>query len=573
MSSLSWTVARLAIIVCVACGNRDGGPRGPFHMRDTPTKVKTRQLVAADAWPLGAPISVALSPDATKVAYTTADAALFVRPLAGRDAKRWSTGALEGAVAIYVAGFFSDGSLAVLSTTADNAWRLHRLTEAGAATLVHSSPVRLYAAISPVGDRTIVATASSISEVLPSGLREIVRMKEDHIVAIAISPDGTRIANMRSPKFEVTEMVHVTTMDGAELGQQQRFGSSPGYGNELLAWIDNERFVFAGGDAANEEHGIQVFGAGATDGLPETRDVWPINSYVGLGSAAKGVLLVVRGTVTPRVLTRADAAKALAPAVNANATRVIGWTADNRLVTASGFWREERIMRENQPWPGTKPGDSGDAVAGDAVILHRMDSNGLVVERLDAAGKRTRIRSMSLAESRWRPQLVRCAGEQAAPCVFELVEHAHTSYVEVDPATGKHGATLHKHEILYPNGPTPNAALSPDGKLLAVVDQSAMVTLVANGTPKAVPLEGVGAIDSVAFGANDELWIAAREVRGRPFAILRLALDRATLQLRIVHVIDDAMRSFERPTPSRDRSRFAVGARELRTEITRVDGL
>src|SRR5687768_6892583 len=121
MRSLWWIVL---LVGWVGCGSRDGGPQGPFRMRETPTKVKMRQLVAGDA----VPTSVVLAPDATKLAYTTARGELFVRPLDTRDAKQWSTAALDRAVAIYVAGFFSDGSLAVLSTNAANAWRLHRVT-------------------------------------------------------------------------------------------------------------------------------------------------------------------------------------------------------------------------------------------------------------------------------------------------------------------------------------------------------------------------------------------------------------------------------------------------------------
>ena len=192
MGSLSWTIA---LVACFACGKRDGGPQGPFRMRDTPTKVTLRPLVAEDA----APTSVVLAPDATKLAYTTADGGLFVRPLDARDARPWPTTSLDSPVAIYAAGFFGDGSLAVLSTTAANGWRLHRLTERGEATLVHASPERLHAAVSPVGDRVVVATASTLSEVVPSGLRKIatVERPEDRFVAIAFSPDGTRIANMR----------------------------------------------------------------------------------------------------------------------------------------------------------------------------------------------------------------------------------------------------------------------------------------------------------------------------------------------------------------------------------------
>ncbi len=550
-------------------------------MRATPTKVRAKPLVTTTvaSWPLAAPISVALAPDAKNFAYTTAGGELYVQPLAGGEAKRWTTTAIESPISLHVAGFYSDGSLAVLSTTAANEWRLSRLTAAGTATLVHSARSRLFAAISPVGDKTIVATESTLAEVVPGGtLREVLAVKpEERIRGIAISPDGTRIASMRSRSNEATESVFVTSMTGAELGRQQRFGNATGFGNELLAWIDNERFVFVGGDAANEKYPIQVYAAGVDDGLPETRDIWPLDGYVGLGSAAKGILLVIRGKTSTSVQTAATPKTwPLARANDAAATRVIGWTGDGRPVYASGFWREERIMRGSEPWPGTKAGDEGDAVVGDAVILHRMVSSGIAVERLDAAGKRTTLAQISLAQARWRPQLVRCAGEHAAPCMIEDVEYDHTNYLEIDPVTGKRGKLLHAYPVISTTGPTPNAALSPDGKVVAIVDESATITFVADGKPQTVTLEGVGALDSITFAANDELWASARDVHGRPFAFLRLTLDRATMQVRFDPKAlppGDALRVYTRPTVSRDRSQIAIGVRELHTEITRVDGL
>ena len=561
-------------VLGLGCGSK--GPQGPFGMRETPTEVKTKQLVTTSRWPLAAPISVTLAPDAKRYAYTTAAGELYVRPLDGGDAKRWAIN-LDGAITIQVAGFYSDGSLAVLATTEHNEWRLYRVTEAGDAALVHSAASRLHAAISPVGDRTIIATETAISEVTPTGLRAIaVTEPADRILAIAISPDGTRIADMRDTEHDVTEQVHVTTMEGKDLGWKQRIGSSPGYGNELLAWIDNERFVFAGNDAANERHGTMIYGVGIEDGLAETRDVWPVDSYVGLGSAAKGILLVVRGRAVTGVVTGGANARSLARIGDAAATRVIGWTSDSRPVFTSGFWREERIMRGGAPWPGTQPGDAGVALAGDAVILNRMTNNGYAVERLDAAGKRTPLAQVSMADARWRPLLVRCAGESATPCMIEHVEYDHTSYFEFDPATGKRGELLHEHEVISTSGPTPNAALSPDGKLLAIVDEGATVTLVAGKTPHVTKLDGVGAIDSIAFGANDELWASARSVRGRAFAVLRMTLDRATMQLHAdlaAFAPGDALRVYLRPTPSRDRTQLAIGVRDLQTEVTRVDGL
>jgi hypothetical protein len=558
----------LVIVAMSACTPRDGKPHGPFHMRSTPRQVTVKPVVAD-----GSPISVALSPDATRFAYTTGGGELFVYAFAGSVAKPWTV-QIDGALARYVAGFFTDGSLALLSTTVTNEWRLHRITEAGGATLLHTSPSRLYAAVS--NDRTIIATETTISEVTPNGERQIAKVGDGALIrAIAISPDGTRIATMRDPVHEATEQIHVTTMAGVELGAQQRFGSSPGHGHELLAWIDNERFVYAGGDAENEGHGVQIYAEGLEDGMPETRDVWPVDAYVGLGSAANGTLLVVRGTIAQTVQLAGDRPWPLAPAGN-DARRVIGWTRDDRPVLATGFWRDERILRGNEPWPGTKPGDAGDAIVGDAVILHRMGDSGLAVERLDAKGARVTLSHVAMANARWRPQLVRCAGESAAPCMIEHAEYDSTSWVAFDPVSGKRGETLYAHPVVLTTGPTPNAALSLDGKTLAVVDETATITIVAGKQPHATTIAGVGAFDSITFATSDAMWASARHVRGRPFAVVRLVLDRKTMQVRLDEtslVADDSMRVYMRPTASRGGKRLAIGVRELRTEIARVSGL
>jgi hypothetical protein len=106
-----------------------------------------------------------------------------------------------------------------------------------------------------------------------------------------------------------------------------------------------------------------------------------------------------------------------------------------------------------------------DTVVGDSVIAHRLDpaapaDRGVVVERIDPAGRRTEL--ARLPGDRAADTPVRCAGDRAPPCMLMEITGADVRWVEIDPATGARGRVLHSRGL--GDRAQRDAALSADGK-------------------------------------------------------------------------------------------------------------
>jgi photosystem II stability/assembly factor-like uncharacterized protein len=151
-------------------------------------------------------------------------------------------------------------------------------------------------------------------------------------------------------------------------------------------------------------------------------------------------------------------------------------------------------------------------------------------------------------------------------------------WTELDPITGARGRVLHERPV--GEASTRDAALSPDGALLAIVDGTNEITVidVATGTSEKPREVGDGAaMQSLGFAASGELWATSLGFRGQLFGLMSFtrypepkphfgpARDRGPSR--------DSMRHYLRPSPSPDGSRVAVSVRELHIDVWRVDGM
>jgi hypothetical protein len=148
--------------------------------------------------------------------------------------------------------------------------------------------------------------------------------------------------------------------------------------------------------------------------------------------------------------------------------------------------------------------------------------------------------------------------------------------VLIDPQTGKLGDSFYRRDA----GPARSAALSADGKLLAVVEGTADVHLVSttDASLKTVTVRDAIALQSIAFAPNNDLWTTSVGFDGRWFGLARYTwydkgqkiFDSAALNLYDKRSL---LRWCYRATPSADTQHVAMVVRELHLEVSRIDGL
>jgi serine/threonine-protein kinase len=551
-------------------------------------------------WATDGLISVALAPDATQFAYTSAGGKLWVRPLAGGTPAAWSIAAFEklrsrssGAtttestvVTLWAIGWFSDGSIAVVGTTRDGDHHLDRVYPDGRSQELFHQAQRFAAATTPVGDRIVVGLSDSAVFVAPAvegGAHTPVAAIEtgEHVRALAWSPDGTRIACARGPGDDGDVAIEVRPAAGgdAQVVWRGPFATTLG---ALLVWLDDHRLAFASNDLVADRarlYAIDLRGGGAV-----LRGEWPA-TYLGSGSAARGTLLVMRGAASEAVQLGDYRGEKLARlhGGSVRARGVAGWTTDERVVFVVGEPGKQRIVRAAagqalQAWPGTRDGvDLPDTVAGDDLITHRRDDDGthVVVERISPAGARSEILRLPAAAA--GSTVVRCAGDRAPPCIVEEIDGSVVRWTELDPRTGARGPQVHQRAIR--DHVARSAALSFDGQRFAVVDGDRTATIVDRKTGEVVARsagDGV-ALQSIGFAPDGDVWATAIGFKGQLFGLAMFYRLKdggiASSPSSRGSWWNDALRAFSRPVFSSDGKQLAIATRELDLEVWRADGL
>ena len=199
----------------------------------------------------------------------------------------------------------------------------------------------------------------------------------------------------------------------------------------------------------------------------------------------------------------------------------------------------------------------------------------MVVERIDAAGRRTEL--ARLPGDRAADTPVRCAGDRAPPCMLQEITGGDVRWVEIDPATGARGRVLHTRG-LGDRAPR-DAALSADGKTLAIVERTSELIVVdpAAGTARSYPAGGDAALTSATFGPTGDLWATAESFHGHRFGVMvfevRWQSNDHWMATSRGSPSQLALSAARRPTVSPDGSQLALAVRELHTRIVRVQGL
>ena len=545
-----------------------------------------RAVIPSDAAPL-APVtpvklvspafSVAISPDAKEYAYTTASGQLFVAPLAGGPPREWPLPAIEKSklVTTFASGWFSDRSIVITGLADTGVWHLVRVYEDGRKTLLYSTTDRFTA--HAAGDVAAIGLHENAVYVVhankPDDLEQIERIGRDELVmALAVSPDGSRVAVARLPPGGEKAEIQVITLQGGDV-RRIWSGEVVNDVDQMIGWLDEDRVVF--GHRREKSTTLHTFDL--RNGQLQQRYEWPAGVYAGIASAARGELLFVGGRLAHGVAIGGARAEQLEPVHDTFATgsRPAGWTPDGRLV----FQLDGRVTRvapggSADLWPGLTGGEIPNTMLEDSLVVHRIDAatKQTIVERVSDRGKRREVHRMPLVDARY---VVRCAGDRAKPCFIEELDagQREVTWRLFYPFTGEVGRVLHKRLRRQRNMQT--AALSLDGKTLAIVEGTSELILVDTETSSVRTVEaGTGVeLQTIGFGGDGSLWATAMGYRGSFFALLKFPSRGGRIANEPTDVSHGPSRFFWRPTPSHDDKHLAVGLIDFHLEAWRVSGL
>ena len=541
------------------------GGRRPRH--DGP--LTQTQLIAPG--PAGQPDSVAIAPDGRRLAYTMHHR-VYMRAIDGGEPVELPGPPVTTAWAY---GFLTGGAIAVLGAQPDGRWAVWRVAQGAAPQPLHDDSRRMVLATSPDGARLAIGVAERGVLVVDAETREERRLvpaaRGETISGITWSPDGRSIAFARAGSDASEDSIEIATVADGTTRVVKR-GALGHWIDQTLVWPELDRLLYT----AELDTGSTLRELDLATGADRERTRWPGENIIS-GSYGTGVLLVHRGAVRYSVWTaRLDErghpfawARASAAEI---AGRTSGWTSDGRVVyaeRASGGLGAV-IQRPGEPAvrvPGAPDGARPETLDGDAVIVRKPVAEGRIAIARVAAGAVTDLDAV--AGDSAGNSLVRCAGDRAPPCVLEKLQAGRVTWTEIDPVTGAAGARRHDAP---PSGRFGrNAALSPDGNTLAIVDGGDAVTFVERG----------GAARTVSVGRAAELYSASfahdgRSVlvtaighRGYIFSLIRVGLDGA---------IDDELDNqwnhwYYRATESHDGTMLAADTQEFHLAIWRIDGI
>lgn len=572
--------------VGIMVASKDGEQTTPTNARAPLGPIQVTRVAAT------LPASVAVTPDAKELAYTTADGRLFVDRLgATTDAgkREWKLPVIAERVAgqpprdfklvtSWAVGWFRDHSVALASISAAGTWHLLRIYEDGRHSVLYSTTERFTA--SAAGDIAVIGAHENaiyvINAAKPEDLEPIARLGGGEMVmALAVSPDATRVAVARVPPGEGVAQVQIITLDGAikPVWRDKVVNDVDG----MVVWLDEHRIAF--GHRGKTTTKLLTYDE-QTGEPPIVRREWPAREYVGIASAARGELLFIGGRLDFSVAAGGPRAEQLEvlhdPALSGDFPA--GWTSDGRLVFSlsdkDGSYVVSAVPGGTpERWPGLTGGEIPNSVVGDDVIIHRIDKakDELVIERVTAKGARTEVRRAPDDED--ARYLVRCAGDRTSPCFFEETTAGYVTWRTFSPHTGEVGGVLHKR--LRRERHMQTAALSVDGKTLAIVEGTSELLLVdvATESVRTIDVADGAELQTVGFADDGSLWATAMGFRGNFFALLRFSASGGQVIAGPTSLQQGSLRFFWRPSPSPHSKHVAVKLIDFTLEITRLTGV
>jgi WD40 repeat protein len=486
-------------------------------------KEEMLTLLATDEQPTGG----SLSPDGTRLAYTTLRR-LLVKPVAGGAA---TPVALPEGLSCNDVEFFPDGATyLVLGQHESGDWQVWRVGDRFE--LLHQERGFFNARLSPDGTRVALGGRHDVQvlDLATRGTRQIARMQGGEIVsAIAWSPDGTQLVFIRSPGEQRDDSIELADLaSGAtRVLHRRRFET---FMVVSLGWLGPGRLVYAvnARDGATL-HELRFDAATATE-----REIyaWP-GQQVQNGRWSHGRFVYVRGTTRYGVYVGEAGLRPRLERIttgDGQVRRLAGWTDDGKVVFAGDGSGSFDVVAQDPAgtaalWVGGPAPEMPDSLAGGAVIFQRVDGDRVEIWRASPRGDPDRITSVPTADA--AANVVRCAGDRAAPCVLaDAARPGVARYSLLWPSSEEKGRVI--AELPVSSRFLRSHALSPDGETLAIVGggESVITFDVASGERRDLEVGGGIELQSVSWSHDGSaVLVTGIGWRGHNFQALRVGRD------------------------------------------------
>jgi hypothetical protein len=398
--------------------------------------------------------------------------------------------------------------------------------------LVHRAATHYVARIAPDG-RTLAITdrvAGTIALVdVATGAppRPLVALAPGEIASgLAWSPDGSELGFVRIGAGADDDSIEaVAPATGARRVILRRpFGT---IGPPLFAWPAPDRVVYAvGGRDGSTLYDTAAAGGGGERAIHR----WP-GLAVQAGKWSGGRLVYTRGTARYGIYVHADGAWTRLLTGDGVARRLAGWTPAGELVFAGDAGGTADVIRQPiagrpAPWIPGDAADTPDTLAGDRVVFQRAAGDQIDVRLGHPDGTSDHVAAVAARDA--AANVVRCAGDRAPPCVLEEVAGERVRYRLIDLDGG--GAEPDRVLVEVPRRSRllRNHAVAPAGDLVAIVDGSGAITLVAiaDGARRTLAVGAGALLQSAAWSADGrEVLVTAMQYRGASFAALAVGRD------------------------------------------------
>jgi len=511
----------------------------------------TTTLQSIDREPLGAQW-IALSPTGARVAYSCLDHVEIKDLLTNQSWTR--PGGLQWPEKVQ---FESDDLVTfAVGDGADGAGHLVQwnLRTGGDTAPRHAKLEGLWLGRADSGDLILPSATTHRLVVSGEHVKDVANYGRKPIVQLALAPSRRRFAFVDAL---TTTSSAIRIIDGAV---ERTLVSPPISDLTALAWLDDETLLYATGST----NGSKLYRATATAaGLVMPAELYSYgerDSWIGALASANGriVMSLVASTfethVSDRTATlvddRLDPVSASAP---------LGWR------DASGYFTWNRATNDvelRSVVHGT-PAVRQSNVHGEPANVTRAGEMLIVTSRAEK-GRRVEAIAIGEAKPRWSAApgslwFVRCAGDNAEPCVAGAVTDGQISIRAIDPRSGALG------KVIVSAADIEDAAIDADGANIAWIVASSEVEIqpLTGTTPAPLAVAShLSSAHSIAFAPHGGV-LVSRAV-GNAREIVRLYAGGSETLVRTGATIISMIR------PSPDGDRLLYRTRTLNSELAEL---